>query len=86
MHVATPGVPEVTAVVPHRVSALHVTEPVTASEWMPFLFISPYSPEIVAVNVTDCPYTDGFTLDVTTVPAVAAFTTCPPVSVPVLVP
>ena len=38
------------------------------------------------MNVTDCPYTDGFTLDVTTVPAVALVTVCPLAKVPVLVP
>jgi hypothetical protein len=86
VHVAVPGVPEVTAVVPQPVSVLHVTVPVTASEWMPVDFlINPYWPEIVAVKVTDSPYTDGFTLDVTTVPAVALFTICPPLKVPVLV-
>jgi hypothetical protein len=35
----------------------------------PFTF--PFSPLIVAVNVTDCPYEDGFALDVTDVLEVA---------------
>jgi hypothetical protein len=40
---------------------------------------------MVAIKVTDCPYTDGLTVEVTTVAAVAAFTVCPPLSVPLLV-
>ena len=39
--------------------------------------------ETVAVKVTDCPVTDGFTDDATAVEVDAAFTTCPPASVPV---
>jgi hypothetical protein len=82
VQVAVPGVPEVTEVVPQPVFALHATEPFTASECAPSerirgltFFSKPYCPEIVAVNVTDWPYTDGFVLDVTTVVAVASFTT-----------
>ena len=86
VHVAVPGLPVVTGVVPQPVFALHVTVPVTSSAFGPFgrPFNSPYSPLIVAVNVTDCPYADGLPLEVTTVPDVAEPTTCPPLSVPVL--
>jgi hypothetical protein len=55
VHVAVPGLPEVTVVVPQPVSELQETVPVTASEWIPFFLISPYWPLIVAVNVTDWP-------------------------------
>jgi hypothetical protein len=37
-----------------------------------------------AVNVTDCPNTDGFTLEVKVVVVSALYTVCPPLSVPVL--
>ena len=90
VQVAVPGVPDVTGVVPHPVFALHVTVPVTSSGLMPFLpglrpFTSPYSPGMVAVNVTDCPYVDGFKLEPTVmVPAPAVLTVCPPASVPAL--
>jgi hypothetical protein len=58
VHVATPGFPVVTGVVPQPVFALHVTVPLTS--WgFPFPFrplrTSPFSPLIVAVNVTGCP-------------------------------
>jgi hypothetical protein len=61
VQVATPGFPEVTEVAPQPVFALHVTVPLTSSLWTPgfafFIqpFIKPYCPEMVAVNVTDCP-------------------------------
>src|SRR5262245_38258508 len=38
----------------------------------------------VAVNVTDCPHTDGFADDTTLVVVWAGFTTCPPASDPLL--
>jgi hypothetical protein len=88
VQVAVPGFPDVTDVVPQPVFELHDTDPVTSSEWMPrdARFSNPYSPLMVAVNVTDCPYTDPLgRLEATDVPAVALCTTCPPLSVPVLV-
>jgi hypothetical protein len=84
VQVATPGLPDVTFVVPQPVFELHATVPVTFGACLPAPFISPYSPLIVAVSVTDCPKTEGFRLDVTTVAAVAAFTTWPPLNVPLL--
>jgi hypothetical protein len=61
-HVATPGFPVVTAVVPHPVFALHATVPPTSCGFTPRVtkprlcgLTSPYSPPIVAVNVTACP-------------------------------
>jgi hypothetical protein len=83
VHVATPGLPDVTVVVPQPVFVLHVTFPVTSFGFACPL-TSPYWPLIVAVNVTLCPNVDEFRLDVTTVPAVADPTTWPPPSVPVL--
>jgi hypothetical protein len=78
VQVATPGLPEVTVVVPHPVFVLHVTVPVAFCCCTPPLsndvlrpLTSPYSPLIVAVNVTDWPKTEGFRLEVTTVAAVA---------------
>jgi len=73
VHVAVPGFPDVTAVVPQPVLLLHVTLPLTFCDFAcPFRpFTSPYCPLIVAVNVTDCPEIDGFALEVTTVAAVA---------------
>jgi hypothetical protein len=73
VHVATPGLPDATDVVPQPVLLLHATDPVTFSGFADPLrpFTCPFSPLIVAVNVTDCPNTDGFTLEVTTVAAVA---------------
>jgi hypothetical protein len=83
VHVATPGLPDVTVDALHPVLVLHVTLPVTFFGFACPL-TSPYWPLIVAVNVTLCPNVDGFRLDVTTVPAVADPTTWPPLSVPVL--
>jgi hypothetical protein len=77
VHVAVPGLPVVTGVVPQPVFVLHVTVPLTSCGFVPFLpdasrfFASPYSPSIVAVNVTDCPYWEGFTLEATDVLEVA---------------
>ena len=86
VQVATPGLPAVTLLVPQPVFELHVTVPVTVCELTPECpLISPYCPLIVAVNVTDCPKTEGFKPEVTTVAALAAFTTCPPDNVAVLV-
>jgi hypothetical protein len=81
VQVAVPGFPEVTEVVPQPVFVLHVTDPLTSSartpsECTPPFLIKPNCPEIVAVNVTDWPYTDGSVPEVTTVAAVASFTTC----------
>jgi hypothetical protein len=58
------------------VFALHTTEPVAAKRVRPFVLLSPYSVPIVAVNVTLCPYTLGFSLEVTTTVVVPAFTFC----------
>jgi hypothetical protein len=62
------------------VLALHVTVALDTGallircERTPPFVIMPYCPEIVAVNVTDWPYTEGFVPDVTTVLVVALFT------------
>jgi hypothetical protein len=71
------------------VLALQVTDPVGSIGFIPFFpnfrpFVNPFAPLIVAVNVTDCPYVEGFRLDATLTLVPAAFTTCPPLSVPVL--
>jgi hypothetical protein len=50
---------------------LHVTVPLTSCRFLPFDFTNPYSPPIVAVNVTDCAYTDGFTLEPTVIVTLA---------------
>jgi hypothetical protein len=71
VHVATPGLPGVTVVRPQPVFALHVTVPLTSCRFLPFDFTNPYSPPIVAVNVTDCAYTDGFTLEPTVIVTLA---------------
>ena len=73
VHVAVPGLPDVTVDALHPVLPLHATVPVTFRDFVcPFRpFTSPYCPLIVAVNVTDCPEIDGFALEVTTVAAVA---------------
>ena len=81
MHVAVPGLPVVTAVVPQPVFELHATVPLTswacpATNPRPRTaplrpFTSPYCPLIVAVNVTGCPYVDGFVPEVTVVVDVA---------------
>jgi hypothetical protein len=75
VQVATPGLPLVTFVVPHPVFELHATVPVTAGGFaaLPLTrpFTCPFSPVIVAVNVTDSPNVDGLRLEVTTVAAVA---------------
>jgi hypothetical protein len=87
VHVAVPGLPDVTAVVPQPVFPLHVTVPVTASGFpLAFrpLFTSPFCPLLVAVNVTVCPYTSDPRLVATVVVVVADPTVCPPLNVPVL--
>jgi len=73
VHVATPGVPDVTAVVPQPVFPLHVTVPETFCGFACPLrpFTCPYCPLIVAVNVTDWLYTEGFALEATAVLEVA---------------
>ena len=53
VQVAIPGLPDVTAVVPHPVVALHATLPVTVCGFALFPLTWPYSPLMVAVNVTD---------------------------------
>jgi hypothetical protein len=53
VHVATPGLPDVTVVVVQPVLALHVTVPVTSFGFA-LPLTSPFSPLIVAVNVNDC--------------------------------
>jgi len=67
--------PDVTAVEPHPVFALHVTLPVTICGFFLLalapLFTLPFSPLIVAVNVTDCPKFDGLPLVLTLVVEVA---------------
>jgi hypothetical protein len=45
---------------------------------------NPYAPLIVAVKVTDWPYTDGFRLDATLTLLSAKLTISPPLNVPVL--
>jgi hypothetical protein len=59
VQLAIPGLPDVTGVVPQPVLPLQVTDPVTSFRFTPRLltapFTSPFSPLIVAVNVTDCP-------------------------------
>jgi hypothetical protein len=51
---------------------LHATDPVTFSGFAdPLRFTCPFSPPIVAVNVTDCAYTDGFTLEPTVIVTLA---------------
>ena len=82
IHVVVPGVPEVTGVVPQPVFELQVTVPVTTCErTFPLRLIAPYWPGIVAVNVTDCPYADGFWLELTVIVpepawAIAKFPLC----------
>ncbi len=75
MQVAVPGVPDVTAVVPHPVFALHATFPVTRFGFLLLAFAPPrtrpFSPLIVAVNVTDAPKIDGLPLVLTLVLEVA---------------
>jgi hypothetical protein len=73
VHVAVPGLPDVTVDTLHPVFALHVTLPLTFCDFACPLrpFTCPYCPLIVAVNVTDCPEIDGLALEVTTVAAVA---------------
>jgi hypothetical protein len=58
VHVAIPGLPDVTVLVPHPVFALQVTVPVSPE---------PDAGVIVAVKVTLCPYGDGFGNEVTAV-------------------
>ena len=60
--VAIPGLPVVTVVVPQPVSAApqHRAPHVAAIAFPLASFNSPYSPLIVAVNVTACPYPEGF--------------------------
>jgi len=70
VHVATPGVPDVTVDALHPVLALHVTLPVTTFGFA-FPLTCPNWPLIVAVNVTGCPKTVGLALEVTTVAEVA---------------
>jgi hypothetical protein len=76
VQVATPGLPDVTAVGLHPVFALHVTVPLTTCCFTPFLLVRPltfpFSPLIVAVKVTGCPYVDGLPLEVTVVVEVAS--------------
>jgi hypothetical protein len=74
VQVATPGLPLVTFVVPQPVFELHATVPLIACCFARRLtdpFTCPYSPLMVAVNVTDSPNVDGLRLEVTTVAAVA---------------
>ncbi len=73
VHVAVPGVPDVTVVVPQPVFPLHVTVPVRFCGFACPLrpFTCPYCPLIVAVNVTGWLYTDGFALELTAVLEVA---------------
>ena len=77
----------VTVVVPQLAAApLQVTVPVTFGvTTRPARRTSPFGALIAAVNVTDCPHTDGFVLDVTVVVVPPFVTTCPPLNVPVLV-
>lgn len=75
VHVATPAA--IAAFVQTGLpSMLNVTVPVGVPD-------PGATDETVAVNVTDWPVTDGFTDDATDVEVDAAFTTCPPASVPV---
>jgi hypothetical protein len=54
------------------VFALQVTVPVTSRGFLDLLpFTAPFSPLIVAVNVTCCAYADGFGLEVTVMLEVA---------------
>ena len=86
VHVAVPGLPDVTDVVPQPVFPLHVTVPVTVIGFAPFFRprTCPFAPLIVAVNVTDSPYVEGFSPEATLTPTPAELTTCPPASVPEL--
>jgi hypothetical protein len=68
VHVATP---EVTVVVPQPVFELHATVPLTSCGLTRPLSC-PYWPLTVAVNVTDCPETAGFWLEVSVVLELAA--------------
>ena len=74
LHVAVPGLPGVTLVVPQAIFALHATVPVIASG-LPLLFLCPltfpFSPLIVAVHVIDVAYVLGFGLQATLVVDVA---------------
>jgi hypothetical protein len=72
VQVATPGYVPVNVLGAHPVFALQVTVPVGCIGRIPFLpgfrpFTSPVSVVIVAVNVTDPPYVDGFRPEVTVV-------------------
>jgi hypothetical protein len=57
VQVATPGLPEVTVVVPQPVFVLQVTEPVTTCRFAPALralpLTLPFSPLMVAVKMSD---------------------------------
>jgi hypothetical protein len=74
----------------HPVFALQVTVPVGCIGFMPFFLAglrpltSPVSVVIVAVNVTDVAYVDGFGVEVTAVVEFDPFTTWPPANVPEL--
>jgi hypothetical protein len=74
VQVAVAGLPD-TLLELQPVFALHVTVPVTTCCFTPRLvtrpFTSPFSPLMVAVNVTDWPKFDGFALEVTAVVALA---------------
>jgi hypothetical protein len=72
VQVATPGYAPDNVLAAHPVFALQVTVPVGCIGRIPFLpgfrpFTSPVSVVIVAVNVTDPPYVDGFRPEVTVV-------------------
>ena len=78
VQVAAPGLPEVTAVIPQPVSR---STPPSLSRFAaaskPFArrarpLTSPYSPLMVAVNLTDWPEVEGFAFDVTDVVEVAS--------------
>jgi hypothetical protein len=70
VHVAVTGLPPLTGVAPHPVSELQLTVPVIAcgcacAAFRVFLrFTSEESPLLtVAVNVTVCPYVEGFVFE-----------------------
>jgi hypothetical protein len=86
VQVATPGLPE-TVLGAQPVFALQVTLPPGSIGFIPFLlglrlFTRLFSPVMVAVNVTDCAYVDGFGVEVTAVVVLARLMTWPPANVP----
>ena len=83
-----PDMPE-TVLAAQPVFALHVTVPLGSIGFIPFLlglrpFTRLFSLVIVAVNVTDDAYVDGFGVEVTAVVESPALITWPPANMPEL--